>query len=576
PDCADSQKSHKRTPFELLMNQIRRKKSFPEPRQRPSVNRFFRTTESNEKKEGGIPADTDRVHCVGKENTAPGTGGHDASCGDAGTEKACSVGWGRVRQFTQKLGRKPDGHNLSLSHCDLTATDMVELATLMQFLTTVEEMDLSWNDLIGGSLKTLTFHLQHVCKLRVLRLSSCRLTAQDLEALGGALQELSLLEVLDLSWNSSIGGHLQYLTGYLQYCSRVKALHLVDCGLTAADAKALGKALCWLTGLELLDVSTNRLLAEGLGELTPQLKNVQGLQVLRLQACGLTPESLDMLSEVFQFLPALQELDLSSNKGVRRGLMQVAPHLRALMNLHSLDLHLCCLTEDDMRALSQVLPSFCNLTVLDLSRNKEIGDEFQILPNLPLTRMKRLHLSNCSLSKDSYQALVAAMEKLPLLEILDLSWNKCVGGSLGPLLEPLVACAPLLELRLSSCGLTAVDLLHLASASKRGVLSCLQQLDLSYNHDVAEGGWAMFFQELRGLVALVELDVSLRPSVQALDPTWLPALVAAVPHLPTFRLLSMHRWLLKPNDKNALDTLSKDGGQRVCVECDPPDRGCDQ
>lgn len=47
-------------------------------------------------------------------------------------------------------------------------------------------VDLSWNDLVGGSLKALTFHLQHVEKLRVLRLCGCRLTAQDLTALGKA------------------------------------------------------------------------------------------------------------------------------------------------------------------------------------------------------------------------------------------------------------------------------------------------------------------------------------------------------------------------------------------------------
>lgn len=37
------------------------------------------------------------------------------------------VGWGRVKQFVEKLGKKADSQALSLSHCDLTATDMVEL-----------------------------------------------------------------------------------------------------------------------------------------------------------------------------------------------------------------------------------------------------------------------------------------------------------------------------------------------------------------------------------------------------------------------------------------------------------------
>lgn len=56
--------------------------------------------------------------------------------------------------------------------------------TLLPFLTQLEVMNLSWNDLLGGSLKALSVHMQHVGKLKVLKLSGCRLTAEDLAALG--------------------------------------------------------------------------------------------------------------------------------------------------------------------------------------------------------------------------------------------------------------------------------------------------------------------------------------------------------------------------------------------------------
>lgn len=36
-------------------------------------------------------------------------------------------GWGRVCAFLQKLGKKADSRSLRLSHCDLTATDLLEL-----------------------------------------------------------------------------------------------------------------------------------------------------------------------------------------------------------------------------------------------------------------------------------------------------------------------------------------------------------------------------------------------------------------------------------------------------------------
>lgn len=46
---------------------------------------------------------------------------------DTDSEITSVVGWGRVKQFVQKLGKTPDSQSLSLAHCDLTATDVVEL-----------------------------------------------------------------------------------------------------------------------------------------------------------------------------------------------------------------------------------------------------------------------------------------------------------------------------------------------------------------------------------------------------------------------------------------------------------------
>lgn len=74
----------------------------------------------------------------------------------------------------------------------------IHSATLLPFLTQLEVVDLSWNDLVGGSLKALTFHLQHVGKLRVLRLCGCRLTAQDLAAFGKADVRIAYSVELDV------------------------------------------------------------------------------------------------------------------------------------------------------------------------------------------------------------------------------------------------------------------------------------------------------------------------------------------------------------------------------------------
>lgn len=51
-----------------------------------------------------------------------------------------------------------------------------------------------------------------------------------------------------------------------------------------------------------------------------------------------------------------------------------------------------------------------------------------------------------------------AASHLPELEILDLSWNKCVGGNLKLILKALNLGAEIQVLRLSSCRLEDEDL----------------------------------------------------------------------------------------------------------------------
>lgn len=57
-------------------------------------------------------------------------------------------------------------------------------ASLLPFLPKLQEISLSWNGCVGGTLKALTVHLHHVNLLKVLRLNNCRLTAEDVTSLG--------------------------------------------------------------------------------------------------------------------------------------------------------------------------------------------------------------------------------------------------------------------------------------------------------------------------------------------------------------------------------------------------------
>ncbi|XP_022623467.1 leucine-rich repeat-containing protein 31 [Seriola dumerili] len=543
--------SQRRSPLDVIMSQIRRKRTASDRR---PLGRFL----SRGSDRTGIPEDGETE---GREERGQSSGVTEAA------ESERDVGWGRVCVFLQKLGKKADSRSLSLAHCDLTATDLLELATLLQLLPQLEEVNVSWNELIGGCLKALTSHLHHVGGIRTLRLCSCRLNADDITALGNALDCIPLLEVLDLSWNSGIGdGGLQGLLGNLQ--PPLREIHLVACQLSAADATALGRTVSALPGLSVLDVSCNPQLAQevddgGFRELATSLSHAASLTVLRLQACGLMTDCLQALGGSLRCLPSVRELDLSCNKNLAGGLNQLTLHLAHLTHLESLDLHLCCLTHTDLEALVQVLPSLTALTELDVSSNKEAGGIVHPLVSaLPLTQMRRLPLNSCSLSEESLTALALAV---PYLHSVDVSWCKVVSGRSALLLDALQSSV-LLELRLSSCELCTEDLRHLAAVCRRGCLSSLRVLDLSYNGSVGDDGWSALFAA-GGLGSLEDLDLSLRPSTSASFSAWLPALLCALPRLPALTRLAVRRWTMGSQDREQLNhSLRK---RSVLLEWDP-------
>ncbi|KAJ8010760.1 hypothetical protein DPEC_G00078500 [Dallia pectoralis] len=552
-----------RSAFDLIMNQIRRKRTTSDRKSTPSR---FRTHQVDS---GGISE--------ARETEEKGT-----RVPSDPAEHVCDLGWGRVCLFVQRLGKRADSRTLSLAYCDLTATDALELATLLPCLSLLEELDLSWNELIGGSLRSLTSHLQSVGRLRTLRLSCCRLTADDIIALGEALEFVPMLEVLDLSWNAGVGGGaLQGLVGKVH--PSLIELHLVACQLTETDAEILGGLVSVLPRLCVLDLSCNRLLAqiqtpteEGswfktkgdvsrLKGLFPTLSQTTYLTSLRLHDCGLTTHSLQLLGGAFRSLGSLCQLDLSCNKGVARGLSILCPQLALLSHLSRLDLHLCCLTQADLKSLIDVLPSLSELTELDLSSNKEVGGVVSdIVPALPLLKMKLLPLNGCRLNYESFSSLAVAMS---YLRCVDVSWSKVVGGHLSLLLNALQPSVTQ-ELRLSSCDLTTEDLLHLAAACRRQVLSALRVLDLSYNRGVGEMGWSKLLAE-EGLGSLEELDVSLQFLTSNPSPlTWLPTLLTALPRLPALSWLSLQGWTLPAQGREQLSHVLKK--RKVLLELDTP------
>ncbi|XP_074046984.1 leucine-rich repeat-containing protein 31 isoform X4 [Macrotis lagotis] len=561
----------RKSPFSLFMNQLQRKKSSEKEGKSQSslVSRLFKGSKPNPpqsdlKKENSELETTDSQPEMETEagiKTQTETNSETPNTSEAvesqslGTKTDLGSNSTEVEQFLQKLGKKPNSRSIDLNNCGLTSTDATELVALLPLLPDLEELDVSWNDFIGGALKPILLQIHHVSKLKILRLSNCRLTTDDVLALEEVLNTTPDLEELNLSWNSNVGGNLSQILQGIQEGSKLQILKLMDCNLTAEDAASIGQVLPRMQNLEVFDLSINRNIGCSLSTIVQGLKNTPSLKALELHTCGLTQNSIQILGAAFAHWPELRRLDLSSNKEVEGGFKDSAAHLAHLKHLNVLDLHQCSLSEEDIESLTQVIPLLSSLQELDLSANKKVGSSSEnLLSRLRfLPDLATLIINGCALGKDAFTALVESSMYLPSLKILDLSWNKYVGGNLNMLLETLKLSVMLQVLRLRSCSLVTEDLTVLVSVIQIGHLTKLQQLDLSYNDNISDEGWATFSQNVPLLKELTALDISLRPANFRECGLWFEHLLNSLTKLTMLSELGIQRWRIPAPHEDDLE-----------------------
>ncbi|TKC40667.1 hypothetical protein EI555_012133 [Monodon monoceros] len=445
------------------------------------------------------------------------------------TPKPNMMRW-RKKPFLPKLGKNPVDKCLDLNNCRLTTADVRE--------PDLEELDISWNDFIGRTLHLLMQQMHLVSKLKVLRLGRCRLTADDVRALGEALKALPELE-LNLSWNGKVGGNLPLILRTFREGSKIQMPELVDYALTSEDGAFVGQLLLRLQNLEVLDLSINRNIGGSLNSIAQGLKSTLNLKVLKLHSCGLSQKSVKLLDAAFRYLCELRTLDIFCNKEMSGG-FEDSPGLAMLEHLEGLDLRQCSLMTDDTVWLSR----YCRV-------EGGLLEPCHVFANLANLRSE-------------------ASVHLPALEIVNLSWNKCVGSNLKLLLETLKLSTSLQVLRLSSCSLVTEDVALLGftywfhpkqswhSEPSTGHLARLRKLDLSYNDSICDAEWTIFCQNLWLLKELTELDISLQPSAFQERGQWFRHLLCAVTKLPEITEIKMKRWVLPASQEEELEGFDQD------------------
>ena len=183
-----------------------------------------------------------------------------------------------------------------------------------------------------------------------------------------------------------------------------------------------------------------------------------------------------------EYLPSMQEVDLSDNKALSGQLTLLFTHTwPVLQKLHLRD---CNLTVEDIRALveanrKEYLPSLQE--VQGLSGNKNVSGQVAVLLSSGWQSLRKLNLEWCYLPVEDIRALVEANRKgyLPALQHLYLSGNKALSGQLTLLFTHIWPVLQQLDLQHSN--LTVEDTRALGEANRNGYLPSIKEVNLQWN-----------------------------------------------------------------------------------------------
>ncbi|XP_041959986.1 NACHT, LRR and PYD domains-containing protein 3-like isoform X5 [Alosa sapidissima] len=206
--------------------------------------------------------------------------------------------------------------------------------------------------------------------------------------------------------------------------------------------------------------------------------------------CKLSDKSCGNVASALQSPNSVIELDLSKNDLGDSGVQLLSKGLSSpYCKLQTLRLAECKLSEKSCEIVATVLQSPNSLIDLDLSHN-DLGDSgVQLLSkglSSPHCKLQTLRLADCKLTDTSCEIVASFLQSPNFLQQLDLSDND-LGDSGAQLLSKGLSSSycKIHTLRLSDCLISEKGCGFLAAALTSN--SCLQQLDMRYNHPGESG-----------------------------------------------------------------------------------------
>lgn len=353
-----------------------------------------------------------------------------------------------IGKVFQALGKLESLENLNIGRNDIENEVCEEIDNFMKNSPKLTEIDFSNNPIGFIFIDKLAEVLKEQTNLKVLKLSNTLINLDCLAPLGCLLSFNSTIEELDISnnnlleknvislitnqknvklnkffvlHNSKIDNHqFSVLSSFFSHNSIFELIDLQGSKLSEENINILIQSLSQIPNLKQLNLSRLPLLDCDLAELFNKFRNNKTLHTLILRNSTIWEKSIFEIKSYLKEENNLQHLDFSEISIPISFFQNLSEELKKIKTLKILKLNKCDINKEHMDFISEIIAVNANLEELHLSENKIVFEDIKkFFEKLKSERkaLKKLDLSKNAIFKQETKTNSFLTETCPYLSI---------------------------------------------------------------------------------------------------------------------------------------------------------------
>ncbi|CAD5126730.1 DgyrCDS14786 [Dimorphilus gyrociliatus] len=277
---------------------------------------------------------------------------------------------------------------ISFSSCDLSCRQTECLGKTLRKFLSLEVIDLSDNQSVGYKFESIFEGVKSSStSLKCIDLRKCNLNYSQTISLKKTFKHYSTLKILDSPLNEGTEMFFKICFGLKSSLNTLKRIDLPSCNLNTHQADYIGEIfkLCFL--LRVINLSSNVTMGRGFKNICHGLKtSSKNLREISLNNCDLTFNQAEWLGEIFRHCSSLELINLSRNPNMGNGVMMICDGLKnSLKTLKQIDLKQCDLNDNQILHSNYLFGTIVSFNISTI-KNRAILDYDFINPSLQTLR----------------------------------------------------------------------------------------------------------------------------------------------------------------------------------------------